>query len=82
MSSCVIGETVLSEFEFIAGSVPVTATMSSLTCEGIGGEDEYSYSVLVKDENENVVMKEITHDFQNACDIYDRLSILVEKTIV
>lgn len=82
MSLCVIGETALSEFSFVAENGALTAIISSLTCEGQEGQDEYSYSVIVKDEQDNVVMKEIHDDFQMACDIYDRLSILVGRAII
>ncbi|HEF0028350.1 hypothetical protein [Citrobacter sp. Cf042] len=82
MSLKTIGETILSSFRFNRDGESYEASLSSVVCENANGDDEWCYSVIVIDDEGNLIMKEIAHDFLQACDIYDRLSILVEKFII
>ena len=77
MSLTVIGEQSLNSFNFEREGQLLTATIYSVLCENADGDDEYAYSVIVVDKDDILAMKELTNDFREACDIYDRLAILV-----
>lgn len=82
MSLVVIGEQKIAGFKFNVDKDVLAVTLSSVLTEGVDGADEYQYSVIVTDKGGNPVMKEIHSDFQVACDVYDRLSILVGQDII
>lgn len=82
MTLCVIGEQKLSDFKFDVDKSILTATLSCLVCEGENGTDEYAYSVVVTDSEDNPVMKEISTDFQESCDVFDRLTIVLGGSVL
>lgn len=82
MTLCVVGEQKLTDFQFKVDNALFTATLSSLVCEGEGGEDEYAYLVAVTDGEGNIVMKEHSSDFQSSCDVYDRLTVVLGGAVV
>lgn len=81
MAICVIGEQKLSHFQFNVDKEILTATLSSLVCESSDGCDEYAYSVVVTDRDGNPVMKEVSSDFQDSCDVFDRLTLVLGDAV-
>ncbi|EAA9070891.1 hypothetical protein QD57_001429 [Salmonella enterica subsp. enterica] len=81
MALTTISETILSSFRFKRDSESYEASITSrihIDC----GKERCDYEVSIIDDDGNILMKEQNYDFLEACDIYDRLSILVEKFII
>lgn len=81
MTLSVLGDALLAKTRHVIQGDCVTLNFTSVACENEAGNDEYMYWIELLSSEGYPIMKEISHNFITASDIYDRLKKMIGPAI-